>query len=66
MCGLLFGELTMRGNSNDNHFLAVDNQQAHNMVFMQWWLTCMLPALDFQISFISLNRTDGIGNATTA
>ena len=26
------------------------------MVFMQWWLTCMLPTIDFQITFISLTK----------
>jgi hypothetical protein len=36
------------------------------MVFMQWWLMCMLPALEFQFSFLSLTKTDGTGNATTA
>ena len=33
---------------------------------MQWWLANMLPALVFHISFISLAKTDGIENATTA
>ena len=39
---------------------------AANMAFMQWWQICMLPALDFQISFISLTKANGTGNATTA
>ena len=39
---------------------------AANKVFMQWWLTGTLPASDFQISSISLTKTDGTQNATTA
>lgn len=38
---------------------------AGNMVFKQWWQTNMLPTLDFKISYISLTKADGIGNATT-
>jgi hypothetical protein len=37
-----------------------------NMVFMQWWLKCMLPASVFQFSFLTLTQTDGAGIATTA
>lgn len=54
----------MRSNLSDNHFLAVDNQQAHNMVYMQWWLTCMLPASDFPLNLITLTRRQNV-NATT-
>ena len=43
-----------------------ENATTANMVFMQWWLTCMLPAIDYQISLIPLTKTDGTGNATTS
>jgi hypothetical protein len=36
------------------------------MKFRQWWRICMLPAFNFQLSFLSLSKTDGTGNATTA
>jgi hypothetical protein len=36
------------------------------MVIMQWWLDCMLQAIEFQLYNISLTNANGTQNATTS